>query len=391
MTITKIVFTSDFLYHSPCQGIHHFWCIDLLNPIIEQVTNKQCIDLYKIKNKQNEFFSRKKFFELSDISNVQEVYYNYDVSKLKKASFEYLQSFIDKDTFIIGMELGKEIRDIFTELNIPYISFWFHSWKLFDDNFFMLNTNRSNIFDILQKYKVPKHKFDFYAKYYTLWTKSRNIWQKLENLEKNSVLFIGQTMRDKSTDKNGTFLNILHFKNRMEELSKEYSKIYYLAHPYAVPNQEIETYIKETPYIKKMNIPTYHILTSEQISKVVSVSSSVLYEAQFFKKEIEYLYKPLHNIDGRFEDDTWISIYQDYFNPIFWKDIFSSFMEVNDNCKNENYFFECKNKTRELSNIFHGYNAFDRLSIENQQLHKDINDNNKTISYLMQRICEKGL
>lgn len=392
MATSKILFTSDFLYHSPIDGVHHYWCVDIFNPIIEYVTNKQIIDLYSIKNDQNENFSREKFFELSGITDIQIVYYNYDISRLKKASFDYLQSFIDKDTFIIGVELGKEIRDIFTKLGIPYISFWGHSWKLFDDLFFMLNTNQQNIFDIFQKYKVPKYKFDFYANYYTLWTKKNEVCQKIEKLENNSVLFIGQTERDKSTDRNGVFLNILHFKERMEELSNEYSKIYYLAHPCTPYIKEIYDYIKETPYIREItHIPTYQVLTSEKIKKVVSISSSVLYEAQFFKKEIEYLYKPLHNIDGRFEDDTWISIYQDYFNPVFWKEIFGSFMEVNDNCKDENWFFESKDRTRSLGNLFYGYSAFDRLSIIEKRLQKNIKDNNKTVDYLMQRIYDKGL
>ena len=393
MSISKIIFISDFLYHSQVEeATHHYWCIDLLNPIIEYVTNKQVIDINNIKNKSDENFSRKKFFALSGISNIQENYYNYDVSKLKQDSFDYLQTFLDKDTFVIGVELGKEIRDILTKLDIPYISFWFHSWKLFDDVFYMLNTNRRNIFDILQKYKVPKYKFDFYAKYYTQWTSRRDFTQKFKNLKENSVLFVGQTMRDKSTDRDGTFLNILHFKKRMEELSKDYSKIYYLAHPYASKNQEIENYIEDTLYIKKItDIATYQMLALEKIKKVVSISSSVLYEAQFFKKEVEYLYKPLHNIDGKFEDDTWVSIYQDYFNPIFWKDIFAPFMEVNENCKDENWFFESKDKMRNIGDLYFGYSAFDRLSKEMQKLQKGISDNDQTINYLMQRICKQGL
>ena len=199
-------------------------------------------------------------------------------------------------------------------------------------------------------------------------------------------------MRDKSTDRDGTFLNILHFKKRMEELSKDYSKIYYLAHPYASKNQEIENYIMETPYIKKItDIATYQMLALEKIKKVVSISSSVLYEAQFFKKEVEYLYKPLHNIDGKFEDDTWVSIYQDYFNPIFWKDIFGPFMKVNENCKDGNWFFESKDKMRNIGDLYFGYSAFDRVSEVKQNIEKSISDSNKTIAYLMQRICEKDL
>lgn len=47
-------------------------------------------------------------------------------------------------------------------------------------------------------------------------------------------------------------LNILHFKDRILELSSKYSKIYYIPHPYAQYNEELEQYLKETDYIEKL-------------------------------------------------------------------------------------------------------------------------------------------
>ena len=54
---------------------------------------------------------------------------------------------------------------------------------------------------------------------------------KDNDLEEHCVLFIGQTLKDKSVEKNGIYLNVTHFENKLKELSKQYSKIYYIPHP----------------------------------------------------------------------------------------------------------------------------------------------------------------
>ena len=378
----KIVFVSDFLYHSlDFKDTYHYWSIDLFNPIIEAVTNQQVVELKNLRNNNGEFFSRVKFYELSNISDITDSYYNYEIKKISQDSINYLKSFLNRDTFIIGIELGKELRQLLTSLGCPLISLWFHSWKMFDDAFFMINTNSKDIFEILSKYKVPKLKFDFYAKYWTIWKQQKREGIKDSNIQENSVVFIGQTLRDKSTDDNGKYLNILDFKEEILKLSKEYSHIYYVPHPYVAQNKEIDKYLNETKYITKItSIPTYELLMSPKIKKVVSISSSVLYEAKFFGKEIQYLFKPLFNIDGNFDDDTWTSIYQDYFNPKFWHDIFELYMTVNHEYLNENLFYEADNKFRNIKNLYYGYEKFNDTRITRLELLEKINQTNSKIN-----------
>lgn len=371
----KIVYTMDFLYHAFTNlNTYHYWSVELINPIIKMVTNQPIIELKNLQNADNEVFSREKFYSLSEINQVADAYYNYDVSLLKKESIDYLKSFLNENTLVIGSELGIELKKILTDLNIPFINLWFHSWKLFDDSFFMVNTNNKTIFDVLQKYKVDRLQFDFYANYWKIWSEQKK-HIKDENLVENSVVFIGQTLRDKSTDKNGKYLNILDFKTELQNLMLTYNHIYYIPHPYVDYNQEIEDYINQTPYITKLTtIPTYNVLMSRKITKVISISSSVLYEAQFFGKEIEYLYKPLFNIDGTFEDDTFTSIYNDYFNPTFWKEILEHFMPININVPNKNLFFNNDNKFRDIKGLYYGYAHFDKHKINetkiNECMHK---------------------
>lgn len=366
----KLVFMWDFLYHNPmCDGTYHYYAVDIFKPLVKLATGLEIVELRTLKNSNGEVFSRQKFYDLSDYSNIEKSYFSYDIKKIKQPSIDYLKTFIDQDTFIFGFELGLELRKILTNLNINFINFWYHSWKLFDDAFLMINTNNNELYNKLNKYKVPIEKFSFYANYWKHFTKQKGELDYLNDLMDNSCLFVGQTMRDKSTDRDGVMLNILHFKDRILELSSKYSKIYYIPHPYAQYNEELEQYLKETDYIEKLeNIGTYHLLMSDKIQKVVGISSSVLYEAQFFGKEIEYLYKPLFSIDGEYSLETFISIFDDYYNPYFWADLLSVVMPTNLNIKNEVWFNDISNKFRNINHLYYGYQNFN----ENYRLKNSI-------------------
>jgi len=371
-----IIFTHDFLYHDAAHApTYHWWAIDLLNPVIENAVHKRVKPLCQLTNRHGETFSRDQFYALSGITDQTLAYYHYEISKIKPASIDYLKSFIDEKTFVIGIELGLELKNILTALKIPFLNLWFHSWKLFDDAFFMFNTNDADVFRVLKKYQVPREKFVFYAHYWKIWTQQRNHHPDDDGLVPDCAVFIGQTLRDKSTDFNGRYLNILDYKDRLETLSHQYSKIYYLPHPYVEANQQIEEYINNTPYIQELkNMPTYQVLMSDKVKKVMGISSSVLYEAQFWDKEVEYLYKPLFNIDQKFEDDTFISIYQDYFRPVFWSEILAKFFQVNNQPINSCLFFDGENKFRNIKDLYYGYANYNEHKLLLARLSGEINN-----------------
>lgn len=371
--INKLVFVWDFLYHNPmCDGTYHYYAVDLFKSQIKLATDLEIVELRTLKNSKGEEFSRQKFYDLSNYSPIENSYFSYDINKIQQPSFEYLKTFLDENTFVFGFEMGLELRQILTDFNINFVNFWYHSWKLFDDAFLMINTNNKEIYDKLQQYRVQNEKFEFYAKYWTYFTKQKGELDYLNNLENNSCLFVGQTLRDKSTDKNGVMLNILHFKSKLEELAKQYSKIYYIPHPLVQYNEEIERYIKDTSYIEKLeNVNTYHLLMSEKIKKVVGISSSVLYEAQFFNKNIEYFYKPLFKIDDEFSLETFISVFEDYYNPHFWADVLSVVMSVDMSVENKIWFEDISNKFRNINHIYYGYQNLN----ENYRLKKEIERN----------------
>lgn len=371
----KIIFTQDFLYHSPSfKDTYHWFVFDLFSPLIKLATGQELIELQKLKNKKGETFSRDRFYELSGIYNITEAYYAYDINRIGQESIKYLKTFLGNDTVIVGIELGKECQKMLTDIGCSFLGLWFHSWKLFDDSFFMMTTNNNDIYKTLKKYQVPKEQFEFYAKYWKIWQQQKLGGVQDAHIEDNSAVFIGQTLRDKSTDKDGKYLNVLDFKEYMAKLSEKYSHIYYAPHPYVTFNQDIENYIAQTPYLSKTTVPTYQLLMSDKVKKVVSISSSVLYEAEFFGKNIEYLYQPLFNIDGRFEDNTYISIYQSYFNPKFWSDIFAPFMTVSKQVLDKSFFFEGENKFRNIKALYYGYQSFNEHKILQSEMLCNVNN-----------------
>lgn len=179
--INKIIFTIDFLTHSfENKGTYHFWFVKLLKRLIYYATNLEILELKDLN------FDRKEFFNKSAITDIKESYYLYDISSIKKESINYLNEFVDSDCLIIGIELGEDIKNIFNNLNVSFINFWFHPYKLFDDMIFMLNTNNVNIFNILTKYKIPEEYFYFYADYFNIYIEN-NLFNDDKILD-NSVL-----------------------------------------------------------------------------------------------------------------------------------------------------------------------------------------------------------
>lgn len=358
----KIIFTSDFLYISQKQYMNTMASIHkVFYPIISDAVENAYFSFSVISNDGTEF-SRDKFFELGGKRDLTESCNLYNIENFNDAQREYLSQFFDENTIVIGIELYKPICDLLTSFGTKVIDFAFHSYKLFDDLAFAIASNDKNVYNRLLKYQIPKEKFYYYANYWKTFMEYNNMIED-KDLENNSVLFVGQTLKDKSVLKDGVFLNVTNYTEKLKELSENYSSVYFLPHPYMNRNRQIVyNYIKNSPYIKLLkNRSTYGLLASSKISKVVGISTSVLYEAQYFNKEIEYLYEPLFNIDSSFEKHSYISIYEDCWNPKFWADILAPICDIKQNVKDINHFKGTNNKLRNIRNTYWGYAMLDPI------------------------------
>lgn len=370
-----LIFTNDFLLHSSQNNaVKHTFLQHLLNVPIKTATGKSLTLLTERQNQQGEIFSREKFFLLSKISlSSKDSYVFFDKKKITRESISYLKQYCNENTIVIGVELSLCLREILTAINCLYLNFWFHPYHLFDDIFFGVATNKEIIFSRLQAYMIPEDYFYFYAVY---WKEKINRMKNFEKIfiEENSAVFIGQTMKDQSIQRDGIFLNITHFSEICRKEFSHFAKIYYVPHPYEKEiSQDIMDFLKQFSQITILeNVPVYYLLASSKIKKVFGISSSVLYEARFFGKEIQYFYQPLFYIDGDFNLNTFISIYNNYFSPSFWNDILEPVIQCRaSNIPAYNLLEKATNKLRDVTESYHGYLYLDKIKLIHQKLDED--------------------
>lgn len=141
-----------------------------------------------------------------------------------------------------------------------------------------------------------------------------------------------------------------------------FSRVYYTPHPSERLRPEVDEYIAETSYIEKVDIPTYYLLASKRIKKVIGISSSVLFEAKYFGKEVEYLYRPLFKVDESFESGSYISVSDDkYWKIEFWHDVLRHVFPVFEIETNNNMQFFKHNKVRPILDRGWGFRQLDPL------------------------------
>ena len=318
-----IVYSNDFLFHGQLEApaVLHLELYSLLKIVIREAIGLEPILITDCRNASGESFSRKRFFELSGITDPAPSYYLYDMAQIGAPSWDYFLSFFGPDTLFVASEFGMDLREKLTELGIRYVNFWFHPYKLLNDAFFMVGTNASDLFRKLETYRVSSARLRFYAEYYAELVRRRHFLDDLP-IADNCCVFAGQTYQDKSVSTGSRFLNITDYADKVHDLARTYSKVYYVPHPSAGPNEAVDAFLAATSGVEVLkDVPTYYLLASPKVKKVVALSSSVLYEAQFFGKETEYLFRPIFRIDEEFSLNTFVSVYQDYFSTNFWQDL----------------------------------------------------------------------
>lgn len=365
----KLVFTNDFLFHDFSNtGNYHGWIFDLFLPVIKSSVCCESDEFKFLKNKGKNF-SREKFFELSGIKNLEQSYFCYDFNKISDESVEYLKGYIDENIFILGIELSENLRKILDKLNCKYINIAFHSFKLFDDLPLLFNTNDRRIFEILGTYKIPEEKFKFYTDYWKVYLNVNKL--TCTDLEANSALFVGQLTKDMSVEDKGKFYDVTDYKDYLKALCKEHSCVYYLPHPMLGKDKKkyLVSFLKQFENVKILeNRNSYAILSSPAITKVVGISSSLLYEAKYFQKKTEYLLHPLYYIDSEFGLNSYISVYNEFFTPLFWQKLLENDFETFEGFCEENYFAFASNKFRNLKNLYWAYADLDEV----QMLKKEV-------------------
>lgn len=387
--MNNIIISSDFLSTSYNEQTSNTkWCYDLLKrPITQSIldTSLSIKEFYSLDDLNNEDeyldskFSRYKFFKLSNIIiDTHEKHIDFNYQNITFESIEYLKKFIDKNCLVIGYELSNNTKLLLENIGIIYIDFWLHPIRFFEDILFGFHSNSTSIQEQLYKFDINKNLFYYYADNYKISFYKGFDRSKELNLIDNSILFIGQTLSDKAICKDGKMLNILDFKEYMRSLLNQYNHIYYAKHPYEKNDGFILDFIENEPNISLINEVSYRLLGNDKIKKVISISSSVLEEAKYFDKEVEFLYKPVININNKNEEFYYNTIFQDFINPTFWSKILTDKFKTNKEVDNIEFIYK-KDKLRDMLNFYWSYKNIDKQEIVRNKV--SLLENRKNIPF----------
>lgn len=265
---------------------------------------------YGLKN-----FSQDEFYKLAHLTKSNNIYEDITLQNLTSESLHYLKNSVINHEYLITYELSTNSREILEYLEIKYIDIWLSPIRFYKDTLFEFYSNDEKIKKELTKLSFDNKKLFKRAKKIKTHCK---FFLENPNLEKNSCLIIGQMNQDKSVMKDGKFLTLIDFMDKLQELSTKHNKLYLLKHP-LTKNEDFEYIKKKLASIRNLeiliNVNTYHLLTMKEITCVAGISSSVLIESEYFNKKVELFYKPVI-------DNDYVRIYKHFFNSNFWQTIF---------------------------------------------------------------------
>lgn len=368
-SISKIYIASDPLMTKESeQYSNRRWMKDLLSRPIKMATGIVPESLASSRT-SSEMIDRKRFFDLSGIEvDFEATQFWFDDKKITRDSLDYLSEFVNSQTLVVGYELSVQTRNIFETLGVPYVDVWLHPIRFMDDVLFGFNSNVDSIRNRLFDYNLNEEMMYLYADRVKIQTYKG--WRREEaQIKANSALFVGQMLNDKSVCLDGRMLSVLDYKERFEQLGTQYSKVYYARHPYLKSgDEEIMDYLASLPFVELTDTPTYRLLSSIRIDKVISLSSSVIHEAKYFDKDAEFLFRPIMTFGDKNNPEDFSTIMQEYVSPHFWSDILSPIMSTHDVPKV--LFLDSKDKIRDMLGFYWGYPEIDKV----ESLRKDLKE-----------------
>jgi predicted HAD superfamily hydrolase len=365
----RIILASDFLMTNEQEQLSNLrWFADLLTRPLQLATHLEVHCLHgSMPNSVS--LSRRKFFALSGIefdSNATQFFFREE--DLSDASIRYLSENLEPGDLIIGYELSEVTRRLLARIGVHYVDVWLHPVRYLDDILFAFSSNHAGVFEKLCRYDLDPEHYRLYADRYRISTYKGT--QRVElPIAPGSALFIGQTLQDKaiSHHETGEMLNLLHYREEFQRAGRLYSRVYYSRHPYVRSGDDaILAFVRQCSFAEIADWPAYQMLASPMLSHVFSISSSVVHEARYFGKSVEFLYRPAIELEPRFGLRNYASVYQEFVSGHFWSDVLSPLVATHEVPRI--VFLDSKDKLRDMLSFYWSYRQVDKVEGMRAQL-----------------------
>ena len=186
---------------------------------------------------------------------------------------------------IVCFEASGLMRQSFDILGFQYIDILVHPIRFLEDVMFSFYSNNDDIHHYFIDHLTPESLFYREAGFIA----SGCISRKLETPPNVNTILFGQTDDDKVLIQDGRLVNFSNYASEIQSLTLGESVIGYKAHPYASSNFGILEVGRPLSGFHMVTDNFYHLACSDQVEKIVSVSSSVCLEAKYFEKKAIHL------------------------------------------------------------------------------------------------------
>jgi hypothetical protein len=362
MNIKKIIITADVLrVENDCERKSFIkntnFIYRLLNKQLNFSTN---LPIEIVESGVNQVFDYEKAYDYLkldiNLENWAKVF-DLDIENIPTELISYFSE-IYKNSVVIGFELPPVMVKVFDAIQIPCISISWHPIRFMDDIFFGFLTNNSDIFNEIAKYQLPES-----AVYISAETYRARALRSNKKIDCAETLLIGQTKIDRSVIYKNKVVSLNDFKAVISDLTKK-NRISFKPHPFANEKDYTELIVKYNFSLIGKDTNVYKILASEDVKKVVAISSGTLHEARFFEKESVSLIKTSQEFvygGNNFSNKIYLPVKNNFMNADFWADILKPILQ---NVLYDNYIISNKpNRLRTTACISWGYEEIDLKQI----------------------------
>ncbi|MEQ6250918.1 hypothetical protein ABMC89_18690 [Sulfitobacter sp. HNIBRBA3233] len=325
---TRIVFANDFLRiddtrpserNNP-QEVNIAWFRHLLG-MVPQVINKPASILTpeKIDETRTSIFKRCGLIPSTD--SWAKIYNQ----ELDKSTKEQLADFLEGSLVLI-FEAPKYLISMLEEYGIEYIDFTIHPIRFLPDYALGVRTNIDHFREKFQEIKIGTREISLHARLLKALSQ-RKILTASNAIPEGSVVFCGQTQVDASLINDGKLYDKVDIEIFLMELTNEFGNVYYKGHPHAHYKEWMTDVVSRNPKVKILERNIYDVLADDNFVLVSSISSSVLYEAQYFGRDVRTLStreKPFTLMNEAAAKNQYIPIHPNCLEDSFWEYLLSN-------------------------------------------------------------------
>ena len=330
----NILILNDVFAHSTENKLtYHQWLHELIKGAIE-IGNPQAkvAQIHELTSVNFELFSGSGYDVLTG-------------DRLDRAK-EHLREIIHNYDLIICIEATKALRAFFEEVDCEHILIYFSPVRFSKDIYFSLQFSSPNTREKMAAYAVQESDLFDLANY---WKCLINEKEEPLDMPKNSALLIGQVPKDLSVWNGSKMLTLSDYEADIRDINEAYSSILFKPHPYdRSGNASFLNRVVGEVSITDTNV--YRLLASDAIAKVFAISSSVVEESRFFRKQSAYLFEPFFNADR-----THLTFGCSVLSSSFWQVV------LKDNKTEISDFLNDKIDMRGFRNMYWSYPYLDAL------------------------------